>query len=349
MLKRISVFIISFAVFLTSGCSPKVSSFKKEYFDVFDTYTVFQAYAQSREEFDIYAEIIYAELFRLHQLFNIYEDYDGINNIKTINDNAGIAPISVDLSVIRLIELGLDAYNMSDGKVNIAMGSVLSLWHDCRAYGIEHPEHSRLPLTNELYAASLHCNIDDVIIDKSAGTVYLADPHMSLDPGALAKGYAVQKAAELAADKGLASGFISAGGNVKTIGAPQDGRDFWSVGIQSPEAYALRTETFDTIHIADMSVVTSGNYERFYTVNGTSYHHIINPDTLMPAYGFKSVSVLHEDSSVAEMLSTPLFLLSYEAGFELLQEYGADGLWIFDDGMAVATDGYKAVSSIDKW
>ena len=349
MLKSISAFIICFAILLTSGCSLKARSFKKEYFDVFDTYTVFQAYTQTRDEFDIYAEIIYAELLRLHQLSNIYEDYDGINNIKTINDNAGIAPVAVDPSLIRLIELGLDTYALSHGKVNIAMGSVLSLWHDHRAYAIDRPEDAQLPSADELTAASAHCSIDDVVIDKAAGTVYLADPEMSLDLGALAKGYAVEKAAELGKDKGLGSGFISSGGNVKTIGSPEDGRDFWSIGIQSPEADAESSETFDTIHITDMSVVTSGNYERFYSVEGIRYHHIIDPETLMPGDIFKSVSVLHEDSSVAEMLSTPLFLLSYEDGLALLHDYGADGLWIFSDGRAMATDGYKAVSSIDRW
>ena len=116
------------------------------------------------------------------------------------------------------------------GKVNAAMGGVLRIWHDYRKQGTEDPEAARLPTVQELEAAAAHTDFGDVEIDEDAGTVYLRDPEMSLDVGALAKGFAVQSAIDKAKEAGMVSGFINAGGNVSVIGKPLDGRDAWVIG-----------------------------------------------------------------------------------------------------------------------
>ena len=141
------------------------------------------------------------------------------------------------------------------------------------------------------------------------------------------------KVVDLLKEKGVTSALLNAGGNVCTIGTPPDS-DSWNVGIQDPDD---TTKIYDKISVSDKSVVTSGNYQRYYTVNGKIYHHIIDPETLMPADLYKNVTVITGDSQIADMLSTALFILPYDDGKKLAQQYGADVLWIFTDGHAEKT------------
>lgn len=346
-MKRISA--VTAILILFTACSPattdKYERYQSEFYDVFDTYTIVLGYARDEEEFKTFADTIYREMYRLHELFDIYNDYKGINNLKTVNDNAGVAPVEVDPSVIELLLNARLAYAESGGTVNVAMGSVLRIWHDYRERGIADPDSAQLPPMDILEEAQKHTDIDSMIIDETASTVFIKDPQMSLDVGALAKGFAVQKAIEAAKKAGLKSGFISSGGNVVTAGVPMDGRISWSVGIQNPELNSDGSQQlYDTVYVSDKAVVSSGDYQRFYMVGGKAYHHIIDPETLFPADRFSAVSVIHPDSATADMLSTTLFILPYEQGLVLIQNYGADAIWISHDNTVHVTDGYKAVS-----
>ena len=165
--------------------SDDAQRFTAYYFDVFDTMTQVIAYCDSQAEFDQQMEALHNDLVTYHQLYDIYNDYEGINNIKTINDNAGIAPVKVDQKIIDMLDLALEMYDVTDGKLNVAMGSVLAIWHDHREAAEADPsdDDNTLPTQEELEAAAQHCDINNVIIDHEAGTVYLADPDMRLDVG----------------------------------------------------------------------------------------------------------------------------------------------------------------------
>lgn len=345
-MKRISAILILLTLF--SACTASSSGYgryQKEFYDLFDTHTIVCGYAKSEKEFGKYADVIYNEMLRLHRLFDIYNDYDGVNNLKTVNDNAGIAKVEVDASIIELLSKAKLAYADSGGAVNAAMGSVLRIWHDFRELGAANPAAARLPEMEKLREAALNTNIDDLIIDEAARTVFLKKAGMSLDVGALAKGFAVQKAVDAAMQAGFSSGFIDSGGNVRVVGKPMSGKDSWSVGIQNPvPAPDDSAALFDTVSVTDMAAVSSGGYQRFYVVDGKAYNHIIDPETLTPAERFSAVTVLHPDSGTADMLSTAIYIMPYEQGFSLIQKYGANAVWISADGTIRATDGYKAVS-----
>lgn len=120
---------------------------------------------------------------------------------------------------------------------------------------------------------------DQVILDEEAGTVYFEDPALSLDVGAVAKGYAAQLTSDTLRENGLDSFLLNAGGNVVCGGKPLDGRDFWVVGVEDLDGVS----TCETLGATDLSVVTSGDYQRYYTVDGVRYHHLIDPETLYPA------------------------------------------------------------------
>ena len=161
-------------------------------------------------------------------------------------------------------------------------------------------------------------------IQPAAGTVRLKDPDMSLDLGAVAKGYAAGKVARELGEENL---LIDAGGNIVALGRPGDGRAAWDIGVSNPEG-----GTLCVVPISNGCAVTSGGSLRYFTVDGVSYHHIIDPDTLYPADLYQQVTVFCTDSALADWLSTSAFLLEYESSRALVESVGAQGIWILPDG-----------------
>ena len=322
--------LLTLAACAPSGVTGGYGRYTSDYFGLFDTHTLFIAYTKTREDFDRYSGIVYAELERAHRLFDIYNSYEGLNNLKTVNDNAGLMPVEVHADIIDLVKFGAEAYEKTGGAVNIAMGPVLRLWHKARTDALGDPENAYLPDIAELREAALNTGIGDIVID--AGTVFLKNPGMSLDVGAIAKGWAAGVAMRAAEVAGLESGLINAGGNVIALGRPMErGRDSWSVGIEEPSADGTRG-LIAAVPAADTAVVTSGGYQRYYTVDGVVYNHIIDPETLMPAARHASVTVICPDAAAADMLSTALFIMSRERGEALLEEWGAEAVWVAHDG-----------------
>ena len=312
----------------------------KNYLEFFDTVSQIIGYESDAKAFEENCAAVYELLEEYHKLTDIYHSYEGVNNVRTINKAAGIEPVKVDEKLVDLLVFAKEMYAQTGGRCNIAMGSVLSIWHRHREIGMGDPESATVPDFDELSAAAEHTSIDDLVIDEENGTVFLRDPEMSLDLGAVAKGYAVERAVELLKSRGVESGYtVNIGGNVRTIGTKGDGTD-WKAGIQNPDTesdipYVVR------ITLNGMALVTSGNYQRYYEVDGVRYHHIIDPDTLMPARYFSAVSVLCEDSGKADALSTALYNMSLDDGKSLLGGMdGVEAYWIMPDGTAEYTDGF---------
>src|SRR5690554_6372006 len=189
-----------------SACGiKKASRYEAQFLQLFDTLTTIVGYADSEAEFTEHSQLIYDNLKQYHQLYDIYNDYEGINNIKTINDNAGIKPVKVDREIIDLVVFAKEWYERTDGKVNIAMGAVLKIWHEYRQEGLDHPERAKVPPMEKLKEAARHTDINKVIVDQEEGTIFLADKDMSLDVGAVAKGFAAEITAREAVEQGLSS------------------------------------------------------------------------------------------------------------------------------------------------
>lgn len=130
---------------------------------------------------------------------------------------------------------------------------------------------------------------------------------------------------------------VSVGGNVYATGPKPDGSN-WSVGIQDPDGNA--SEYLHIVTIRSGAVVTSGDYQRYYTVNGKNYHHIIDPETCQPGDKWRAVTVISQDSGLADALSTSLFLNDLETGRKLLEQYGAVAAWVEPDGTVILSPGY---------
>ena len=219
------------------------------------------------------------------------------------------------------------------------MGSVLSLWHEAREEGLADPVNARLPDMNMLQAAAGHIDIESLVLDPEALTVYYADPLLQLDLGAIAKGYAAEKVRQTLLMTSMKSFILNAGGNICLGEAPMDGRDCWSVGIQNPDDL---NGYVDILYLAKMNVVTSGDYQRYFIVDGTRYSHLISPVTLTPAAQFRSVTVVGPDAGLCDFLSTWVFIASYEDGRQLIDSLdGVEAYWIFSDGTIQMTEGMK--------
>lgn len=338
MIRRIVPLVLAIA--LLAGCGApmdtvKTKQYQASFLDLFDTVTTIIGYAETEEEFGEITDKLRDELEVYHQLFDIYNDYEGISNIKTINDQAGIAPVKVDRKIIDFLLDCRTYYEMTGGVVNVAMGSVLSLWHEARTEGINDPENAKLPEEEALKEAAKHCSFDTVIIDEEASTVYLEDPEQSLDVGAIAKGWSTERICENAPSGML----VSVGGNVKATGPKPEKNSSWVVGIQSPDG--TTGKYVHTVYVNRESVVTSGDYQRYYMVDGEKYHHIIDPDTLYPAVRWKAVSIVCEDSGLADALSTALFLLPQEEGQKLLDQCNACAVWIDLDDVITYSTGFE--------
>lgn len=327
---KIGVIILSIVLLLT-GCTSKNKLCQLQYFNLFDTVTQIIGYAENEDEFQIKSEEIYKKLLEYNKLYDIYYDYEGINNIKTINDNAGIKSVKVDSRIINLIKFSKQMYIETNGNVNIAFGSVLKIWHNYRTEGIENPTNAKLPSLDELKEANKHIDIDKIIIDEEKSTVFLEDKYMSLDVGSIAKGYAVQCVVNEIRENDFNRGILNVGGNICAISSKLPNTP-WTIGIQNPDNDE-NNPYVKKVSVVDKVLVTSGDYQRYYTVDSKKYHHIISKDTLFPSNNFRAVSIICEDAGKADAYSTAIFNMNFEIGLELINSMeDVEAIWIFKDG-----------------
>lgn len=331
----------------TAG-APKLSRYSVVFMDTFDTVISLIGFAESEEVFNRQAAVAHQLFVDLHKRFDCYNSYEdeGIVSVYTVNEKAPDGPVAVDPILYALLKFSKAHYEEAHGQTNVALGSVLSIWHDYREAGLADPDSAALPPAELLSAASQHADISDLILDDEALTVAFADPSLRLDVGAVAKGYAAEIVAKALLGGPMPSFIISAGGNVRMGNPPADGRANWGVGIQDPDGAILgTTDIVETLYLHDCSVVTSGDYQRYYTVDGTNYCHLIDPDTLMPGTFYRSVSIVTEDSGYADLLSTAAYLMPYEESRGFIEGLdGVEALWLFADGTIEMTDGLAATA-----
>ena len=340
MKKKLLSIVLAGILAILPGCSStkNLEKFSNTSISIgFNTSITLIGYCSSQTEFDKYFEELSTEFTYYNQLFDRYNDYDGVNNIKTINDNAGISPVKVDQAIIDMLKMAKEYYDLSDGAFDITIGKVLEIWHTYREAGItansEGDENPAVPTQEELEAARIDNGWDYVVIDEENRTVYLSDPRVSLDVGGIAKGYTSELVALKLIDDGLTQGAINGGGNVRLIGNKPDGSK-WSIGVTEPDNTSQNAGTF----YADKpySFVTSGDYQRYYTSGGKVYSHIMDPDTLQPANKYRSVTIVAEYSGIADCLSTALFVMDKAEGQKLIDDYNSShtdqigAYWIYD-------------------
>lgn len=330
----------------------EVKKYNIEFYDTFDTVIDIAIYSDDENFANENLEYAKKRFQELHKLFDNYKNYDGVINAKSINDDAGTKPLIVDKTLYDLIKFSVDSHNNLSHKTNIAMGPVTGLWNSYRTEyeGGKTKEQvvekfgQAIPSKAELETLRPYTNISGIKLNDDKKSVEI-NKEMSLDLGATAKGYATEIVARELEERGVKSALISAGGNVRAIGSPGDGREFYKVGIQNP-AMDPENPTAAILNLKDMSAVTSGDYQRYFEVDGVRYCHIIDPDTLQPSSNLKSVTVIAKDSGLCDFLSTACFNSTDEEIKEIAAKTNTAIIWITKDNELKYTE--NALEYIDQ-
>ena len=255
------------------------------------------------------------------EIEKIYKKYEQLTNF--YDENSELSKLNNDVNyeisdeLLELIKIGYEWSVKTDGLLNINIGNLTKIWHDFRENPIS------LPNVDNIKVEHLEIEDNKILNNK-----------VNIDLGAITKGYVTEKVGRYLEENGINYYLINAGGNVK-VGKSNKG--YYNIGIASP----ISNETFEVVKDENISVVTSGGYERFYEYEGVMYHHIIDPNTKYPANYMKSVTVIGEDSGLCDILSTTLFLMNIEDGKEFIKNYDVKVIWFTNDNEIIKSDNYE--------
>lgn len=298
---------------------------KKEYSSniyYMDTYIYIKVYSNKNKAKEALnnVESIYKQY---HQLSDRYHHYDGITNVYDIKNNDLKDNLVLDDKLYNLLVYA-DKWHQKYNKYNIEIGNIIDTWKKYR------DSETGIPSIEELKSINKITNL--VLLGNNT----ILNNHPNLDLGSIAKGYATEEAGKYLESIGINEYLINAGGNVKV--GNSYGKKYYNIGIQSPKKDG---NLLTKVKGNNISVVTSGSYERFYEYDGNIYHHIIDPDTLMPSKYMKSVTVITHDSALGDILSTVLFLNSVDDGMNIIKEYDAEAIWYTNEDNIIRSDGFK--------
>ena len=329
---RIAAVGLSLCLLLTSlvlftGCGQKQGVYTTSYMDTFDTVLTVTVGADTNEQATQWTTALHDIALDLHKQFTVYTPIADLNNLYTVNNYAGNdAPVKVSKEILELLTIGKDMHTLSDGAVNICMGNLLSEWRSAKDNG--RVPHQALV---DVYLRE-QSSISSLSIDGRNGTVQITRGNTALDVGAIAKGYVLEKMREYAEKEGITSLLVNFGGQVLAIGRHPDGNP-WTVAIRDPRDGSELT----VIEVEDAVVATSADDQRNFTVDGVTYHHIIDPATGYPARSYRSVTVILPlgHTSYSDGFSTALFIMNREKGQELISRYNGSALWLTAEGEVV--------------
>jgi len=324
--RRLLVFALAMGMFVISGCSLFVPPMAESSDILMNTFIRVRAYGPRAGEA---ADAAIAEMRRLDALFDPYSE---ASEIAAINRNAGGASVKVSPETLDVMEKALEYARRTKGAFDITILPLIRLW----GFG----GTPRVPERSEIERARTLVDYTKVEVNREAGTVRLAERGMGIDLGAIAKGYAVDRAVAVLRSYGVTSALIDAGGNIYGLGGKPLGLGRsapWRVGIQHPRR---RQEHLARTDVVNGTVVTSGDYQRYFETGGVRYHHILDPATGYPARGLSSVTIIGTSSTDADALSTSVFVLGPERGVELLKAFpGYDAVLVTESGEVILTDG----------
>jgi FAD:protein FMN transferase len=276
------------------------------------------------------SQAVFEELKRLEDLTSFHKP----SALTAVNDNAGKKPVHADRELFSMIREALRVAKATNGAFDPTVGALTRLW---QFSGGQDP---RLPEQKEIDEALTRVGWQKVQLDTAAGTIFLPEQGMALDLGGLVKGVALNRAAQIVKDKGIASALINIGGDIVAVGEKTPGKP-WRVGVKDP-----RNEggIVAVAPLADKVIVTSGDYERFFVRDGRRYHHILNPRTGYPAEGSQSVTIVGPIGVTLQPFGTAAFVTGPVEGLKLFKSVpGTEGFTIDSTGMLHLSPGAKAL------
>lgn len=321
-MRKIAVFLIC-SLFLCS-CTHFSKPFKKsEYLlGTLVSVTVYDNHSDTEKLVDECFEMI--RVFEKTVSFN-----DTYSELSYINDNAYENPVHISETLFDILQKSLVFCKKSEGKFDIGIGKLIELW------GIG-TESAQVPSESEIADYKGFNGYKNIILDAEQKTVYFSDKRVKIHLGACAKGYAEDMAVEFLKDNGIKSALLDFGGSISVIGTKPNGTGF-IIGVTNPNEKA---DYIEKIKVSDTSVVTSGDYQRYFVENGVKYHHILDTADGFPAdNGVKSVTIICESAFKADCLSTAAFILGEERGGKLIESEKCEYIIYADD--CIISDGVE--------
>ena len=308
LLKKLGVLFSFLQLFVFSSCREPVAPRSEVCLGTVCSVNLFESGTD-----ELYGAI-FSRLNEIESKFSVNIDS---SQISKINRNAGIAPVQVDDEVLLVLKKSIQIAELSNGAFDPTIGPVVSLW------GIN-TDAAKVPSQSELDATLPLVDFRKV---KIVGTeVFLTEKNMAIDLGGIAKGFAADEIVKILESRKIRRAIIDLGGNIITFGKKKGGD--WKVGVKNP--FDVDAPPILVLSTKSESIVTSGVYERFFEENGTAYHHILSTEDGFPVEnGLVSVTIVAKDSMLADGLSTTLFALGKEKGFDLLEKIGEDVSAIF--------------------
>ena len=265
-----------------------------------------------------------AEISRIERLFTTFDNSSQTNKI---NRNAGVKPIVVDREVLNLIKRSIKISELTQGAFDITYGSV-----DKRLWNFDQ-RMTALPDKQTAKNMVRLINYKNIVLDEKNCTVFLLEKGTRIGFGGIGKGYAAERAKQVMKLHGAESGVVNASGDLTAWGT-QPNRQKWTVGVANPD---LASEVFSYLQIADMAVATSGNYEKFITIDGKKYSHTIDPRTGLPVSGIKSVTIITTNAEIADAMATPVTIMGIKAGLDMINQMQNIEAIIIDDDNKIYT------------
>lgn len=317
--------LVLLSLFLTA-CNP--NPFEETYQGtqfLFDTEVFIEAHGPGAEEAGLKAM---EKMQALDRACNIYSPD---SELTALNQAAGEEPVSLSDDTFHLVQRSLEAGELTKGIFDPTIGPLAQLWRKAKL-------EETLPSSDEIQKLLILVNYKKVILDPDHKTAFLPTSGMSLDLGGITKGYAVEQAIGILNQAGISSAMVVAGGNISTIGTKLDGSP-WRVGIRDPQKPDGIIGYLEPIN---QVVDTSGNYERFFTVEGKSYGHVLDPRTGRPAVGVASCTIMTDNPTMADVLSTTALILGTEEGLTLIECIpNAKAIMIDSNGSRFMSTGLK--------
>ena len=265
-----------------------------------------------------------AEVQRIEKLLTTYSD---LSQTALINENAGVEPVKVDREVYDLIERSLRISKLTQGAFDITYGSI-----DKRLWNFD-KNMTSLPDAETAKRMVRLINFRNVILDRQNQTVFLKEKGMRIGFGGIGKGYAAECAKNVMKKAGVESAFVNAAGDLTVWGKQPNGKK-WTIGIADP---SRRDFPFGSLELTDMSVATSGNYEKYVTIGGIKYSHTIDPKTGYPVRGIKSVTIICSSAEISDAMATPVMVMGIKAGINLIDQIKGIACIVIDDNDKVYT------------
>ncbi len=273
----------------------------------------------------IYIQEAIGEIRRIEKMIS---SWDASSETTLINRNAGIKPVKVSLELFKLIERSKQISEITDGAFDISYSSMDKIWKFDGSM-------TTMPTNQEIRESVSKVGHKNIILNSVDNTVFLKYKGMKISFGAIGKGYAADKAKELLVSKQVPAGIINASGDLTTWGTKASGEK-WLIGIANPLS---KDKIFSWLPILESSVATSGNYEKFVTINGKKYTHIIDPRTGYPSAGINSVSVFAKSAELCDALATAIFIMGKNAGLSLVNQLGGTEVIIVDSANKIHKSG----------